>query len=73
MANKFCEAARSHFSDRLDGEPLSPVAKAISGLHLTICPMCIRYNQSLLASREALSLLKDLPVDGEEKAAPKKP
>ena len=71
MANKFCEAARGHFSDHLDGQPLTLTGRLLVGLHLGICPMCQRYNRSLKATRDALSLLKDSPVEGEDKAAPK--
>ena len=71
MANKFCEAARAHFSDELDGEPLTPVARAIVSLHLATCPMCRRFNRSLTDTRDALRALKDQPVPGEEKASPK--
>ena len=73
MANKFCEAARAHFSDELDGEPLTPVARAIVSLHLTTCPMCRRFNRSLIATRDALKLLKDEPVPGEKPGEEKAP
>jgi len=71
VANKFCEAARAHFSDHYDGQPLTVPQRLLVGLHLTTCPLCKRYSKSLLSTREALSLLKDSPVEGEEKAAPK--
>ncbi len=71
MANRFCEFARAGFSDHHDGQPLSLLRRAAVKLHLSICPACRRYDQSLEATQHALEALKDRPFPGEEKAAPK--
>jgi hypothetical protein len=68
VANKFCEHARASFSDHLDGQPLTLVQRANVALHRAVCPLCKRYSASLDSTREALSLLKDSPVEGEDKA-----
>lgn len=59
MALDPCRAARSHFSDHLDGEPLSLGARLLVRMHLTICPPCRRYHRSLAATRDALRDLRD--------------
>lgn len=54
-----CRLARPHFSDHLDGEPLSAGAAFAVRMHLTFCPMCRRTYASLRATREALRALAD--------------
>jgi predicted anti-sigma-YlaC factor YlaD len=75
VANKFCEFARAGFSDHHDGQELPLTQRLTVGLHLAICPACRRFNRSFTATRDALSLLKDSPVageqTGEDKAVPK--
>lgn len=58
-----CRIARSHISDHLDGQPISTVGRFLLRLHLTICPPCQRYHRSLVATREALSALRDADVE----------
>ena len=57
-----CRAARSHFSDHLDGEELPFLARAMVRFHLTVCPPCRRVHRALLATREALHALRDADV-----------
>ncbi|APR77177.1 Hypothetical protein A7982_02524 [Minicystis rosea] len=57
-----CKLARSHFSDHLDGEPLSLLQRALVRFHLTVCPPCQNVHRSLAATRDALHALRDADV-----------
>jgi hypothetical protein len=59
MANRFCSSARLSFSDRLDRVPLPFWRGLFVRMHLRVCPQCIRFNRSLIATREALQALRD--------------
>ena len=61
-----CAAARAHFSDEIDGEPLTLGARLMVSCHLTICPPCKRVHRSLLETREALRGLRDADVDTDD-------
>jgi predicted anti-sigma-YlaC factor YlaD len=57
-----CRAARSHFSDHLDGERLPLLGRLLVRLHLAVCPPCQRFHRSLAATRDALRALRDADV-----------
>ena len=63
MANRICRSARRYFSDRLDGAPISFWRRLLVRMHLRVCPQCIRFNRSLVATRAALHALRDADVD----------
>jgi predicted anti-sigma-YlaC factor YlaD len=54
-----CDIARRHLSDALDGVRLPPLLAFYVGLHRTICPMCRRYERSLVHTIEAARGLRD--------------
>jgi predicted anti-sigma-YlaC factor YlaD len=58
-----CRDVRTHFSDHLDGEPLSFFTRILVRCHLGICPQCRRVQRSLVATREALHALRDVDVE----------
>jgi hypothetical protein len=60
MTDRFCLKQRRYFSDALDGQPIPFFRRLLVRLHLAYCPQCIRVNQSLKATRDALSALRDL-------------
>jgi hypothetical protein len=59
MTDKYCRLPRSHYSAHLDGEPIPLRARFMVWLHLRICAPCKRYHRSLVATRDALSELRD--------------
>ncbi len=62
MTNKFCQTQRPYFSDHLDGQPIPFWRKLMVRWHMAMCPLCIRYNRSLVATRDALSALRDADI-----------
>jgi hypothetical protein len=64
MANRFCAAQRPWYSEVLDGRRLPWWRGFWVRFHLRVCPDCIRYHQSLAATRDALrDLGRDLDPD----------
>jgi predicted anti-sigma-YlaC factor YlaD len=61
MVDVRCRAARAHFSELLDGEPLPLFSRAVARLHLTVCPRCRNTWLALVATRDALRALRDSP------------
>ncbi len=61
MTDKFCRGSRAYFSDALDGEKIPFFRRLMVKLHLSVCPQCIRYNQSLKETQSALQSLRDPP------------
>jgi predicted anti-sigma-YlaC factor YlaD len=59
VRNRFCEPARLHFSQRLDGAPIEGLVRYLVEAHLLICPPCKRTYKALAATRDALSALRD--------------
>jgi predicted anti-sigma-YlaC factor YlaD len=57
-----CRSARRHFSDQLDGAPIPFWRRLLVRMHLRVCPQCIRFNRSLVATRAALRALRDTDV-----------
>ncbi len=60
MTNRFCKKQRVWFSEHLDGQPLPFWRGLLIRWHLAACPMCIRMNQSLQATHQALQALRDV-------------
>ncbi len=65
MRDRFCRPQRLWFSARLDGEKLPFWRGLMVRLHARVCPACIRYNQSLAATRDALRDLHDRDVEAD--------
>ena len=59
MSDWFCIKQRVWFSPRLDGERPPFLRGLLVRMHLGICPRCIRYQRSLIATRDALHALRD--------------
>ena len=59
MANWMCRVPRRYFSDRLDGQPIPWWSVLWVRFHERVCPDCIRYQRSLVATRDALAALRD--------------
>jgi hypothetical protein len=60
-----CLIARKHFSDAVDGQPVSGLMKVYVGFHRAYCPLCQRYEKSLRHTMAVGRALKDLPLDDE--------
>ena len=57
--DSFCRRSRLYFSDRLDGRPLPFWRGLMVRWHLLACPLCHRYQRSLVATRDAVRALRD--------------
>jgi hypothetical protein len=64
MADPFCRKQRPWFSAVLDGERLPFWRGLLVRLHLRVCSRCIRFHQSLTATRDALQSLRDQDPPG---------